>query len=349
MSQNENDLQNDDLLSFLCSSCKSELRSIFSIGVPSYLNTSVSNISSIPCNSQVSEIAANDEINAAYHSLEKSEIIRNETRRDASSGTFGIQVQKVNDITYRHVYSFINLKNRTIIVDNSRNAQCGEEDSKLLFSSIESHNISANNASAIKPPKQIGEPALPGYSSEKLKLIHDVHEALFNNADVETTVASKALVDSRYVAKREAVDADLAERRRNVYQLASRVLKLSEAIRKIQSNVLSSKYQEGTNETKETSPTNEVSDVDSNVKSVAIQDSLMYTYNPFRMTGKHTIKRVYQKGAGTNKTKETSSINEVNDTDSNVKIIAIQDPLMYTYNPFQRNRKQEIKRVRLQD
>ncbi|EZA53282.1 hypothetical protein X777_06361 [Ooceraea biroi] len=194
MSQNENDLQNDDLLSFLCSSCKSELRSIFSIGVPSYLNTSVSNISSIPCNSQVSEIAANDEINAAYHSLEKSEIIRNETRRDASSGTFGIQ--------------------------------CGEEDSKLLFSSIESHNISANNASAIKPPKQIGEPALPGYSSEKLKLIHDVHEALFNNADVETTVASKALVDSRYVAKREAVDADLAERRRNVYQLASRVLKL---------------------------------------------------------------------------------------------------------------------------
>lgn len=54
----ETDLQEEDCFS-LCSSCKSDLRVIFSLGVPSYLDTSVSSsISSHPCDtsSQASEM-----------------------------------------------------------------------------------------------------------------------------------------------------------------------------------------------------------------------------------------------------------------------------------------------------
>lgn len=59
MLQSGNNLLDEDWPSF-CSSCKSELRSIYSLGVPSYLNESVSSIS----NSLQDDLRMGDQVTA---------------------------------------------------------------------------------------------------------------------------------------------------------------------------------------------------------------------------------------------------------------------------------------------
>nr|XP_012224350.1 PREDICTED: uncharacterized protein LOC105673353 [Linepithema humile] len=312
MLESENCSQEEDCLS-LCSSCKSELRSIFSIGVPSFIistcgtstsqnhsqeiandetmqldsvlkthssNKSLVYLSSKELMKNLAKNANNSLLQSPLHVDDSNCVIENqakiEERNTSINVTLSYEAQKVDNVTYKRVYGCINLKDRTTIIDDSRNVR----EKPILTNPFKSCRL--NNMQETKSPLELKQPA---FNTHSLKGSKETCNTLSKtNAKVQAMTASNAL-DSRNSINHKTTETDLKTRRRNVYKLADRVSNLSAYIRNVHKILLKKnlKDRKKMNEDiiKEASR-NKINAIKFNNRSNNLQDLPMYTYNPLR-------------------------------------------------------------------
>lgn len=266
MLQNGNNPLKEGWPSF-CSSCNSDMRSFFSIGVPSYLDESVFSISNNLQDALQSQVPSrvtnnenktmqsthemkihNQDESSVYlledskwdkskdallsnlqmkpsqfslkHSNEPFNGIENQIRADEENMFTNVtlttyKTQKSNDITFKQLYGFINLKNHTEVVTDFQNTCQKLFENLKLLSSFKSCDFNMQEIRSFQRAKS----AVNTQSLGRWKEIRNI--ILWkSNAKIQTAIASQAIVDS------EVTETDLRNHRRNIYKLAVQVAKL---------------------------------------------------------------------------------------------------------------------------
>lgn len=256
MLEGESCSQKEDCLS-LCSSCKSELRSLYSIGLPSYLNVSdcstcisqnysqeIVNVETMQLDSTLKmhnsnkslvhlsskeptkdlSKNANDSLLESPLHVDDSNCIRENQatineRNTSINVTLSYETQKVRNVTYKRVYGCINAINYKdrTTVNESRNVRA----KPMLMSPLKFCRL--NNTQETKPSLGSKQSAFNTHGLQGSK--EACNTLSKTNAKVGATSASKTL-DLRNSIKLKTTETDLVTRRRNVYKLADRVFKL---------------------------------------------------------------------------------------------------------------------------
>ncbi|XP_032684612.1 uncharacterized protein LOC116850433 isoform X1 [Odontomachus brunneus] len=319
---NGNNLLEETWPSF-CSSCKSDMQSFLSIGVPSYLDKSFSSTSNDlqdALQNQVPSRVANNEnktmqlsynrdeslvylledpkwnkdallnnlqMKSSQFSLKHSNESFNDTEDQIKADeenmftnvTFTTyKTQKLNDITLKQLYGFINLKNhREVVIDFQNTCRKLFENLKLL-NSFKSCDFNMQEIRSFQQAKS----AVNMQSLDRWKEIRNI---ILRKSKSQVAIASKTFVDS------EVMETDLRNGRRSVYKLAIQVAKLriaffSTYIRNIHKKFLLEKENMDIVSTYKDSAKKQGFFKNNAVKSCdhkIPQNLSMYSYNPLRI------------------------------------------------------------------
>lgn len=246
MSRNgDGSLEDEDRLS-LCSSCRSELRSIYSLGVPSSLDES-SPVSGAPSVSQDRAVAEDDNGRKSMQSGTASasrderdpkppskhgdDLAGAMTGRTSADGRnaptrvtllTAYEAQKLRNVTYERVYRFVNLRRgrAEMVGRGSRSARQEEEEEPKLPGVVGRSCVDLRADDDAREPAERVESAIDARSMERRDGIRDPSSAPTSTSNVKKVEASKMPVGP------ESAGSDLGNRRRNLYKLAVRVSEL---------------------------------------------------------------------------------------------------------------------------
>lgn len=242
MLENENISQGEDSLRSFCSSCKSSLRSIYSIGIPSYLNA---------CSTSTSQDHLQEIADAEIMQLDSSALKTHNSNKSliyvpSRESTENLSKNANNSLSPLHVddSNRENQTNETRKV-NDANVSYYLKDRTTIIDDVREHPILTNLCESCSNTLETKKPLKPALNTRNLiEGLKETCDALSQiNAKVRAMIALKE-DNSQNSVSLKTTETDIVTRRRNIYntavRLSSKLRSVNKIINIINSNLIES-------------------------------------------------------------------------------------------------------------